>query len=276
MIFKSPTGAYLRLETVVSENVEILQESLAEGVCILWSTQGGNVLKVDGQEMPLGIQQVLFVTEFHRLEALHLTEIRLIRFNRSFYCIRDHDHEVSCKGLLFYAAEGVPTIQIVQMDLEQFYMLWKLFPYEMETRDSLQYEMLQVMLKRWIILCTRTYKMQHDISINTGELDLFREFNYLVEMNFRQLHTVADYAALLYKSPKTLSNTFARYNKARPLEVIQDRIVLEARRQLMFSEVPIKEIAYDLGFEDLQRFSRLFKRKTGQAPQQYRELQGKR
>ncbi len=270
MLFHPNTGEYLLLDTITNDNEMLLQEKIEDGICMLWSTSEGNHLLVDDISYDISTNRILFLTDFHMVKPLSIESLRLIRFNRSFYCIRDHDREVGCKGLLFFGASQVPIISILQMDEDIFNMLWEMFLYEMETQDNLQYEMLQVMLKRFIILCTRTYKMGMEFSMNTGEMDLFREFNYLVEMNYKALHSVAEYASLLYKSPKTLSNLFAQLNRPSPLQVIQDRIVLEARRYLRYTEKPIKEIAYDLGFEDTQSFSRLFKRKVGKSPSEHR------
>jgi AraC-like DNA-binding protein len=54
----------------------------------------------------------------------------------------------------------------------------------------------------------------------TKQLDIVREYN-LVESNFKTKHQVADYAEMLNKSPKTLSNLFKKYNEKSPLQVIQ-------------------------------------------------------
>ncbi len=270
MHFQGPSGAYLLVDTISAVNQHLLSESIPEGICILWSMQPGNHLRYDEIGYRLRENQMFFVTEYHRLQVEAVSEIRLIRFNRSFYCIRDHDQEVSCKGLLFYNSNPAPCMTIHPMDIDFFEMIWKLFGYEMVTRDSLQYEMLQTLLKRVIILCTRTYKMEHHPIVNAKEMDLYREFNYLVEMNFKELHTVADYAALLYKSPKTLSNTFTKFGKQTPLMVIQERLLLEAQRLLRYGNLSIKEIGIELGFGDAQTFSRFFRRKAGLAPSRYR------
>jgi AraC-like DNA-binding protein len=52
---------------------------------------------------------------------------------------------------------------------------------------------------------------------------------------------------MLNKSPKTLSNLFKKYNEKSPLQIIQDRTILEARRLLRYSDKSIKEIAYEIG-----------------------------
>jgi AraC-like DNA-binding protein len=53
--------------------------------------------------------------------------------------------------------------------------------------------------------------------------------------------------------------------------VIHDRIHIEAKRQLLFTQKIVKEIAFELGFEDITSFSRFFKNKEGQSPKEFRE-----
>ena len=115
-----------------------------------------------------------------------------------------------------------------------------------------------------MILCTRIYKSQKQY--DALDSDLIRQFNYLVEEHHHKLHTVAAYAKLLHKSPKTLSNIFAQTGNKTPLQYIQDRIMLAARRLLHYSDNQVQEIAYELGYEDVQSFSRFFKRHEGVSP----------
>ena len=56
-----------------------------------------------------------------------------------------------------------------------------------------------------------------------------------------------------------------------PLQFIQNRIMLEARRLLTYSEKAVSEIGYELGFSDIQVFSRFFKKNEGCSPQKFRE-----
>ena len=96
------------------------------------------------------------------------------------------------------------------------------------------------------------------------------EFNLLVEMHYKKKHTVIDYAELMSKPAKSLTNLFALHSEKTPLKVIQDRIHIEAKRQLLFTQKIIKEIAFELGFEDIPSFSRFFKNKEGISPKEFR------
>lgn len=98
-----------------------------------------------------------------------------------------------------------------------------------------------------------------------------REFNFLVESHFKTRHTVADYAELLHRSPKTISNIFARISPKTPLQIINERKMLEARRLLQYTDQPVSEIAYGIGYDDVQSFSRFFKSQEGMSPTAFRE-----
>ena len=66
------------------------------------------------------------------------------------------------------------------------------------------------------------------------------------------------------------SNSFAKYGKS-PLQIIHDRIVLETKRQLLYTDRSSKEIAYDIGFDDASHLSRLFKKQTSMSPSEFKK-----
>jgi AraC-like DNA-binding protein len=72
------------------------------------------------------------------------------------------------------------------------------------------------------------------------------------------------------KVQKTLSNLFKNTTKIITLQIIQDRTILEARRLLRYSDKSIKEIAYEIGYEDIQSFSRFFKKIEGVSPSDFK------
>jgi AraC family transcriptional regulator, transcriptional activator of pobA len=273
MEFKGITGEYLSLQSISFENKDVLEQSKTTELSIIWNVGEEAHFEVDSVDIYLSKNQIISFTDFHKVQVKKIQEVRFVRFNRPFYCVVDHDAEVSCKGILFFGASQVPIIQLsTEEEVEKFEILWRMFSIEMKSKDNLQTEMLQIMLKRLIILCTRLYKEQKAIDkIQIPQMEIIREFNYLVETNFRTKHTVAEYAEILHKSPKTLSNLFASFSHFSPLQIIQERVLLEARRLLLYTEKPIKEIGYEIGFEDIQTFSRFFKTKEGISPKEFRE-----
>jgi AraC-like DNA-binding protein len=174
--------------------------------------------------------------------------------------------------MLFYGASDIPKIAIPNERKEQFNFIWDSFLMEIKERDNFTLDILQTLLKRFLILSVRVYKNNNlNLPVDNANLALIREFNYLVEKNFKTLHKVSEYAALLNKSPKTLSNLFTQHIDKTPLQIINDRKMLEAKRMLTFTNAPIQEIASEMNFNDLQAFSHFFKTREGISPSQYRE-----
>lgn len=271
MEFKGKNGEFIQMVEIGADNCHLLNEYKESELSLLWFNTEGNVLKIDSVEYDIKKNQLIALTEFHKIEPVSIQGLCLIKWNRGFYCVVNHDTEVSCKGILYYGASNVPVISPSEEDLDILETVLKMFMIEMNSKDNFQQEMLQMMLKRLIILCTRIYKT-HNIKLDTKEnIDIIRDYNYLVEQHFREKHNVADYADLMNKSPKTLSNLFKKQGEISPLKFIQNRIILEAKRLLDHSDLMVSEIMYDLGYSDIQAFSRFFKGQVGCSPQNYRE-----
>lgn len=258
---------------VTHEQGNYLKNVRDETLSLLWFESDNNEIEIDSIPYVFNKDTLVCLTEFHQVETKSSFQLKLLRFNRPFYCILDHDSEVGCKGILYYGSNQTPVLSPKDDELETLQAVWKMLELEMRSRDNLQQEMLQMMLKRLLILCTRIYKTQNNYSqIVKPQLELVREFNYLVETNFRNLHNVADYAELLYKSPKTLANVFKKIGKLSPLQFIQARIIIEARKLLMYSDKSISEIAFELGYKDVQTFSRFFKKHENRSPLDFRNI----
>lgn len=271
MKFTGKTDEFLELSILQETNCPIFKNPEASSLTILWFETDDNQLTIDGKEYLFHKNQIVFLTEFHKVEIVKKQTIKYLRFNRSFYCIIDHDEEVSCNGLLFFGSSQLPIIDIPLEELEHFNLLWKMFCIEMDSKDSLQISMLQMMLKRYLILCTRIYKTQHQFKKDKKENDLIRAYNFLVEKHFKTNHTVAEYAEMLHKSPKTLANVFSKSSQKSPLSYIHDRKILEARRLLHYTDMQIQEVAYEIGYNDIQTFSRFFKKHEGISPTQFKK-----
>lgn len=187
------------------------------------------------------------------------------QFNREFYCIIDHDAEVGCVGFLFYGIRHPMFITLDAEEAQEMADLEKVFSNELMVRDNFQGEMLRALLKRVIIKTTRMAKLQSESyqRFPDERMDIVRKFSLLLEENFKEEHKVSFYAAVLNKSPKTLSNVFGLLKQQAPSALIRDRLVLEAKRYLHYTEKSAKEIAYELGFESPAHFSRFFKQYAG-------------
>lgn len=272
MEFHGKDNEYLRLEIVKPQNSEILALARERSLTVLWFKSGVNELYVDGEEYVFKKNQVAFFTEFHKVNPKKIDSIRYLRFNQDFYCVQDNDIEVACKGMLFFGASELPVVDIPDDDLITLDTVWSLFNLEIQSPDHMQMQMLQMMLRRFLILCARMYKKQANYPQEKIESDIVRDFNFLVATNFKTKHTVADYAAMMNKSAKTISNIFSKIGAKTPLQYIHDRKLLEARRLLQYSDLQVQEIGYEIGYNDIQTFSRFFKNHLGISPSKFKEI----
>ena len=100
---------------------------------------------------------------------------------------------------------------------------------------------------------------------------LFVKFRNLVEHRFDRCHQVKDYADVLQVTPTKLNEICKKAGQRNASDFILDRILLAAKRNLMFSNLSNKEIAFRLGFKDPSYFSRFFKNKTSLSPSKFRK-----
>ena len=187
------------------------------------------------------------------------------QFNRDFYCIADHDAEVGCVGFLFYGIQHPFFIPLSAKEMASISIIEMQCVEDMDVKDKMQGEMLRTLLKRLIINVTRIAKQQTECyrRFTDDRMDCIRKFNLLLEAHFRTQHEVQFYAQAMNKSPKTLTNLFGLCNYPSPSRLIQQRITLEAKRYLYFTDKSAKEVAENLGFTSTAHFSRFFKANTG-------------
>ena len=249
-----------------------VQERNDRLLAIAWNRGEQQTVTIDEVDMIFPKDHFLTLMVNQSFHFKKPEDIVIWQYNREFYCIIDHDQEVSCAGFLFYGSKGALFIKPAEGDLRKYEILLEVFKDEFGSRDNIQGEMLRMLLKRLIIKLTRLGKKQYlEEPLSGNEYDTVRQFNLLVESNYKKLHQVQDYANLLHKSPKTLSNLFSKYNHRTPLQVIRERIALEGKRLLLYTDQSSSEIAYELGFEEPAHFSRFFKKMSGKSPSEFKK-----
>ncbi|MCU0380230.1 MAG: helix-turn-helix domain-containing protein [Chitinophagaceae bacterium] len=239
---------------------------------IAWNTGADQQIQIDGMSyrFPGGSLLPLMMNQSYRFD--HAEDIIAFQFNRAFYCVVDHDAEVSCVGFIFYGPVPVMFIRLDGMETENMHRLTDMFAEEFEGDEDIKSDMLRILLVRLIIKLTRLAKKQffEDLPVDQS-YHVMRQYSLLVERHFKKEKQVSFYAAQMHKSPKTLSNLFSRYNQKTPLQIIHQRILLETQRLLFYTDKSVKEIAYELGFEDAANFSKFIKGLTGKTPGELRK-----
>ena len=134
--------------------------------------------------------------------------------------------------------------------------------------NSIEYQ--RNLLKNFLIQIERNKRERTDILCNDS-LELFLKFRKLLEEHVNYKVRVLDLCQQLNISEKQLNASIKRNQNTTAKKYIEDRILLEIKRLLVYSTLSIKEIAYEIGFEDPTNFTKYFKTRMKVLPTEYRQ-----
>lgn len=239
---------------------------------ILWIKEGNGTYSIDFKSYSFNGNVLLFLSpgQVFSVSSEKIKEAYQLSFVKDFYCVQTHDAEIACNGVLFNSIYLNPFIYPSENKSKKLYFIINLLIEEFELADTAQYDMLQSYLKQFIILSLRLKKETTNTTEDI-ETKLFKDFSLLVEQNFKKLHSVTDYANRLGISPKSLTKHLHKLGSKTPSDLIKNRIITEAKRQLLYSNEAVKHISFDLGFNDPAYFSRFFTKAVGASPLQFKK-----
>ncbi len=239
---------------------------------IYWIKEGKGTYNIDFKSYSFDENVLFFLSpgQVFSVDSEKIKEAYKLTFTRDFYCIQTHDKAVACNGVLFNNVYETPFVKPCKNDTRKLSFILESLVDEFKEADTAQYDMLQAYLKQFIIHSVRVKKDSHSIKDDI-ESRLFKDFSILVEQNYKTLHSVTDYANRLGVSPKSLTKNFQKVGAQTPSDFIKNRIVLEAKRQLIYTDESVKQIAYGLGFNDSAYFTRFFTKATSKSPLQFKK-----
>jgi len=250
---------------VVNKNKQI------DNYSIYWIKEGKGTYNIDFKSYSFTGNVLFFLSpgQIFSVDSEKIKEAYKLSFIRDFYCIETHDKEIACNGVLFNNIYETPFVEVSTNDILKLDFILESLIDEFKNKDTAQYDMLQAYLKQFIIHSVRIKKELGTIK-DDNESKLFKDFSTLVEQNFRKLHSVTDYANRLGISPKSLTKHLQLLGAIKPSELIKNRIILEAKRQLIYSNESVKHIAFNLGFNDPAYFTRFFTKAIEKSPLQFK------
>ena len=246
---------------------------------LIWVTKGKGKVKADFAEHHFDENSLLAFSPYQPFMLCVSEPIEgiAIHFHPDFYCIHMHQKEVSCNGVLFNNIYQPPYVKVTEPAAITFNMVIDQMKAEIKNAELAQYELLISYLKIFLITASRLKTEQLE-EMNTvpdaKEPLILQNLKDAIELNFKTKHSAGNYADLLNISPKALAKLAKNYFNKTLTDLISERIIIEAKRELYMTNKTVKEIAYELGYDDEHYFSRFFKTNADVSPQIYRETVG--
>ncbi len=247
---------------------------------LIWVQEGSGKIKADFAEYDFEANSLFAFSPYQPYMITSDIPVKgiAIYFHPEFFCIYKHHKEVSCNGVLYNNVYQPPFVTVDEASAATFQMLCDQIKMEMQNPALAQYELLVSYLKIFLITASRLKTQQHPKAAeevkDNKEPFILQKLKNAIEENFKTKHAPADYAEMLFITPKALAKiTKSHFNKTLS-SLINERIIIEAKRELYLSDKTIKEIAWELGYEDEYYFSRFFKVNADVSPQLYRDTVG--
>ena len=197
----------------------------------------------------------------------------LLQFHPDFFWNHKYEMELTSKQVLFKNIGEIPLIKISKEEMAQLMYPLDHLHSELDSDRLGRYDIGISWVKIFMIYASRI-KMERGLIHSEARSEvhyLIRELINAVEEHFPRKHRPADYAKLLNVTVKTLNRMARQHLEKTVGDMISERIITQAKHELYLSDKPIKQIAFELGFDDVAYFSRFFKVRTTVSPDVYRK-----
>ena len=232
---------------------------------IIWVISGSGEHRVDLNSYPVRDNTIFCIApgQVHELKTEGPAHGFVISFTQEFLGAHDNQADLIFRCSVSASPDEGPVIP-VSADMQQE-LLGVVTNLQKEYSNFflLRSEVLRGYLKIFLVYLSRRVEVTATTAVPSRHGALLRSFSDLLENNFKKDHSVAGYASRLVVTPNYLNEIIKKSTGFPASHHIQQRIILEAKRQAMYSGVTMKEIAYDLGFDDVAHFSKFFKNGTG-------------
>jgi len=178
--------------------------------------------------------------------------------------------------VLFNNLYDTPVVHLTPAGMESLQVIMGEIQREMQLHDAPDQDIILSYLKVFLINASRTKQEQQESELHSRgrEEPMVTTLREAIEQHFKTLHSPADYAKLLFVSTYTLNGIAKRHFNKTLSNLIAERMITEAKRELYLTAKPVKQIAFELGYKDEFYFSRFFKKQAGISPAIFREKVG--
>jgi AraC family transcriptional activator of pobA len=246
----------------------------AEFYHIIWFQSGTPTHLVDFNSIKIESNSLLFLNQHvvHSFDAQMEFSGKAILFTDRFFYQSASDFDYLKNSILFNDLFGTSLIN-TESNTQVFLDLFELIQHENQLpKDQFQAPILKNHLHNFLLLAEREKRNQNFVEIKpSAGLDHALLFRDLLDKHFKAEKQVSFYSQQLNITEKLLNQSLKNVLGKTAKDLINSRVLLEAKRLLTTSQLNIKEIAYEIGFDEPGNFIKYFKKYTSQTPTEFRE-----
>jgi AraC-like DNA-binding protein len=246
---------------------------------VIWFKQGKGKHFVDFESYEVSENSIFFVAknQVHYFDDNLDYQGILLHFNEAFFVRNENETDFVLKNSLFNNPyqQCSSCVRDGLADMLDEYI--SLIQREINTQTEYgKEELLRIYLKSFLL---QVHRKRSHTERPPGELGAIQDqkrmqlirFNSHVDQNFKKGLTVTEYARMLGISSRTLSDLTSQLLNKTPSQMIQERIILEVQRLLLYSDLNVNQIGFRLGFDDPSYFVKYFKKHTRMSPSEFRK-----
>lgn len=241
---------------------------------IMWIEKGKGTHHVDFKPIELENNTVIFVPQnsVGVFDEEGIYEGKAIIFTDHFFCKNKQDLQFLHSSILYSDLYNIAKLKVIPK-LSDLSVFLNAIQIEYQRKpDSAQFQILHNMLHIFLLQAEREMRKQGFEELKPSpNLDLLVSFKALLEEGFQKEKSVKYYASKLHVSEKQLHKSTTTLLEKTPKQIIDERVLLEAKRLLAHSSQSIKEIAYEMGYEEPTNFIKYFKKHSQSTPTEFRE-----
>jgi AraC-like DNA-binding protein len=232
-------------------------------------TKGSGIHEIDFTSYTVAPGALFFLNpgQIHHWELSNDTEGYIFIHSQSFYNLH-YNKSLLNSFPFFYSMHNSPMLELEGETYKVVSIMFRELFEENERHEAFKAQKLLSLIDLIYIESSRIYISQNStaVPVQSQYSVKFRQLEYLVEKYYREEKSPAAYAAMLNMSAKHLNRITQAVAGKTTSDVILDRVLLEAKKELLLQQKSFGQVAYMLGYEDYAYFSRLFKNKAGYTP----------
>ncbi|PSL44343.1 AraC-like DNA-binding protein [Chitinophaga niastensis] len=263
------------MQSLMEENRALLDNPIRTNAFhIFWFKTGGHRLQINFSAVDIVADTILFVRKdsIHLLGSDNNYEGLSISFTENFFCQTITDQYFLQDNALFSNHAALTGIQPGER-LDTFIGILTTMQEEIDgPPDKFTTDILRNLLRYFLMLATRekgTVHLYRD-SLNRDAV-YTQQYISMLQNEFSHQKKVAAYASMLHISEKRLHLATTSILGKAPKQLIDEKVIQEAKRQIAHSSQLIKEIGYELGFQQPSNFIKYFIKHTGLSPTDFRK-----